>query len=74
MDMAQMDDMDFIKTVLLCDYQLTADQAEDAIRIAKIRSFFETDPDMASHDSYQQWGEYAYKCWKAGQSGTTNKN
>ncbi|MBP3521180.1 MAG: hypothetical protein J6J87_07540 [Oscillospiraceae bacterium] len=67
MDIDQMDDIAFIKRILMRDYHLTGGQADKAIRVAGIRSFFKNDPDMASHDSHQQWGEYAYKCWKGSQ-------
>lgn len=58
-------DMYFIKYILTNEHHLTSAEAEDAMRVAKIRSFFLTDPDMAGHNSHRQWAEYAYECWKA---------
>lgn len=57
-----------IAAVLELGYHLTADQAEEAVRIMDLRPIFESDPEMALHTSYEGWAEDVLAYWRKHQS------
>lgn len=53
-----------VRMILVRDYGMTKNEAKKAIAEYRLEEFFIADPDMAAHDSNEEWAKRIYEYYK----------